>query len=654
MAGRTFAVGDIHGELEHLFALLSCFPKLDRDDTLVFLGDYVDRGAKSAHVIDYIRRRLPTQTAARVIALRGNHEDAWLKVVAEGWPGFVLPPDNGCLATMLSYTGGQPPPAGEMLSRDDTKMLMTGAFFPTEVVEWMHALPYWYEDDHAIYVHAGLPKFHDRWPHPSELDDKTPLLWIRTMEFFQSYRGKRVIFGHTTTAFLPQELSSFTPDDPNDLFAGENVIGIDTGCGNGGFLTAIELPAMHVYESRNVQQQQLAVSPDSDQTGQQQSHSPKQLWSALAGRHVRVVQRLADDVVAADGRLRCRVGAVDLRHRVGELGAALGERDAGRCPGRAAPAAARAARRRGAAAARGRATSPLRARGAETGGDELIAVRDTGGIVGSGLAGPETALERRDVAPERSARSDGRCGGDQVRAARIEGGAAGRCGRRSPASARAHRSRRSAQVQPLELPAPFVAGAVGGRVLRDAVADLEATVLGPDVVAVGRAVEARVGLRHGEAARLERRTAGLRGEARSRVRVGCVARVDHEHRPEESRSEERTERGAVHGQREGNLVAKPARVERQDTTPSPVRSFLAFRSTTHPTAHDPLGPPVDQDGHAGHREQHEVRDPKGGKPERRRTEPEETRDHRREQEPNGCEQHRPHLRPGGEHRVCHW
>ena len=64
------------------------------------------------------------------------------------------------------------------------------------------------------------------------------------------YRGKRVVFGHTTTECLPQELSQYTPDDPTDLWAGENVIGIDTGCGSGGFLTAIELPALNVYESR--------------------------------------------------------------------------------------------------------------------------------------------------------------------------------------------------------------------------------------------------------------------------------------------------------------------------------------------------------------------------------------------------------------------
>ena len=36
----------------------------------------------------------------------------------------------------------------------------------------------------------------------------------------------------------------------SDLFAGENVFGVDTGCGNGGFLTGLELPAQRVYESR--------------------------------------------------------------------------------------------------------------------------------------------------------------------------------------------------------------------------------------------------------------------------------------------------------------------------------------------------------------------------------------------------------------------
>jgi hypothetical protein len=251
MAGRTFAIGDIHGELDHVFRLFSTFPELDAEDTIVFLGDYVDRGPRSKDVIDYIRN-LHTHCKAKIVALRGNHEDAWLKVISNGWPGFVLPPGNGCLATMRSYTGGPFPAEGETANRQEMPIMMAGSFFPMDVVDWLHDLPHFYEDEHAIYVHAGLPKNPDgTWPHPADLPDKTPILWIRTMDFFESYRGKRVVFGHTTTDCLPQELSSYTPDDPTDLWAGENVIGIDTGCGSGGFLTAVELPTGNVYESRH-------------------------------------------------------------------------------------------------------------------------------------------------------------------------------------------------------------------------------------------------------------------------------------------------------------------------------------------------------------------------------------------------------------------
>jgi serine/threonine protein phosphatase 1 len=250
MGGRTFAIGDIHGDAQQLFVLLSRLPALTSNDTIVFLGDYVDRGPRSRDVIEFVRN-LPKQTDAKVIALRGNHEDAWLRVVERGWPGFVLPPINGCLAAYRSFVGG-PPVAHEEQEPEEheRETILNGRFWPPDVLEWMRSLPYWYEDEHALYVHAGLPKKEDHWPHPSELEDPTPLLWLRDEEFFFNYRGKYVVFGHTVTSCLPPELSGYTPDDPTDLWAGVNVIGIDTGCGKGGFLTAVELPALHVYESR--------------------------------------------------------------------------------------------------------------------------------------------------------------------------------------------------------------------------------------------------------------------------------------------------------------------------------------------------------------------------------------------------------------------
>jgi serine/threonine protein phosphatase 1 len=251
MATRTFAIGDIHGDRAQLFKLLSCFPPLTQSDTLVFLGDYVDRGPNSAQVVDFLRK-LPFETPARVVALRGNHEDAWLRVIEHGgWDDFTMPPGNGCLAAYRSFTGGRVPDEDETPALHEIKAYRTGAFFPKEVVDWFRGLPHWYEDEHAIYVHAGLPRGPNGFLHPSEVAEPLVLLWCRDEDFFRNYRGKRVVFGHTRCEYLPPELSGYTPDDPTDLWAGESVIGLDTGAGNAGFLTGVELPEMRVYESRD-------------------------------------------------------------------------------------------------------------------------------------------------------------------------------------------------------------------------------------------------------------------------------------------------------------------------------------------------------------------------------------------------------------------
>ncbi|HEY3236436.1 MAG TPA: metallophosphoesterase family protein [Polyangiaceae bacterium] len=250
MAGRTFAIGDIHGDTEHLFKLLSRLPALDAKDTLVFLGDYIDRGPRSAQVIDYLRR-LPSSTRARVITLRGNHEDAWLRVIDHGWDAFVVPVGNGCLSAYRSYVGGPVPGEEEEPQPKEAEAMRRGGFLPADVVAWFRSLPYWFEDDYAIYVHAGLPRGSDgAFQHPRDVAEPLALLWMRDEYFFRNYRGKMVVFGHTRTELLPPELSGYTPSDPTDLWAGENVVGLDTGCGNGGFLTALELPTLKVYESR--------------------------------------------------------------------------------------------------------------------------------------------------------------------------------------------------------------------------------------------------------------------------------------------------------------------------------------------------------------------------------------------------------------------
>jgi serine/threonine protein phosphatase 1 len=250
MAGRTFAIGDIHGDLEKLHALLTRIGPLTRQDKIVFVGDYIDRGPQSRGVIEFIRKELP-RTGAKIVCLRGNHEDAWLRVRQDGWDGFVLPPGNGCLACVRSYNGGRPPELHDQpRSEDEWEQLLSGSFFPDDVIDWMQRLPYYYEDEDAIFVHAGLPRVNGEFLHPEGVDNPAVLLWTRTMDFFKEYRGKTTIVGHTVTSLLPPELSLYSPQNPDNLWAGERVIALDTGCGKGGFLSAIELPELFVWESR--------------------------------------------------------------------------------------------------------------------------------------------------------------------------------------------------------------------------------------------------------------------------------------------------------------------------------------------------------------------------------------------------------------------
>ena len=132
------------------------------------------------------------------------------------------------------------------------RLLNPRSWFPQDLHDWLQRLPTWYEDTHAIYVHAGLEGEGSTWLHPS-LAHSRNLMWCREPDFFRHYQGKRVIFGHTQTSELPIDHLSFFAkifDDRTDVWLRGSLIGLDTGCGKGGFLSAIELPTGTVYESR--------------------------------------------------------------------------------------------------------------------------------------------------------------------------------------------------------------------------------------------------------------------------------------------------------------------------------------------------------------------------------------------------------------------
>ena len=247
MDARTVAIGDIHGDLAQLRTLWERLPELTTSDTVVFLGDYVDRGPESSGVIGFIRS-LPARTPARVVALMGNHEQILLDAYEGRNSEPLWPPSNGVMATYLSSTGE----AFAGSEQQFEQMLKVKEWLPEEVYDWMKRLPLWYEDERAIYVHAGLEGEDTVWFHPTKSQQES-LLWMREDDFWKGYRGKRLVFGHTVTSYLPLDHLNWLDkvfDDKCDVWFRGDLIGIDTGCGKGGFLSAVELPSLDVYESR--------------------------------------------------------------------------------------------------------------------------------------------------------------------------------------------------------------------------------------------------------------------------------------------------------------------------------------------------------------------------------------------------------------------
>ena len=71
---RVFVVGDIHGHLATLRALIHRL-NLRKQDRLICLGDMIDRGPDSAGVINLIRRD------ERIVCIKGNHEHMALQSI---------------------------------------------------------------------------------------------------------------------------------------------------------------------------------------------------------------------------------------------------------------------------------------------------------------------------------------------------------------------------------------------------------------------------------------------------------------------------------------------------------------------------------------------------------------------------------------------
>jgi serine/threonine protein phosphatase 1 len=208
---KYFAIGDIHGCLDKLTALMRLIGAGD-DDTVVFMGDYIDRGPDSKGVVDYLLRL--RKKRKRLVCLKGNHEWMFLNYLERREEEIFL--GNGGRSTLASY--GIPSDAA------DRK-----AMVPPAHMEFFRTLLPFYETEQYLFVHAGV-----RPGIAMEIQDPYDMMWIRH-EFFQSDHGleKTVIFGHTPF---------------REPFLGEKMIGIDTAAFNDGPLTCLELPAMKFHQ----------------------------------------------------------------------------------------------------------------------------------------------------------------------------------------------------------------------------------------------------------------------------------------------------------------------------------------------------------------------------------------------------------------------
>jgi serine/threonine protein phosphatase 1 len=210
LSERLIAIGDIHGCHKALRGLLAAVAP-QPDDTVVLLGDYVDRGPDSRRVIDLLVE-LKSQT--NVVALQGNHEEMMLNVLG-GKLDHAIWLRHGGLTTLDSYNFN-----GDL------------DFLPQEHVEFLDSLVDYYEHDEYFFTHASYDPF-----LPLSDQPVSELRWhsLRDGVPGPHVSGHTAIVGHTANT------------DGNCVDFG-HLICIDTHCYGGGFLTALDVKRRAVWQ----------------------------------------------------------------------------------------------------------------------------------------------------------------------------------------------------------------------------------------------------------------------------------------------------------------------------------------------------------------------------------------------------------------------
>lgn len=193
---KYIAIGDVHGCARSLEALLRKFDDIDdyEDRTIVFVGDYIDRGPDSRGVVDII---LEYRKYRDVITLRGNHEQMLLDAYHR--QDYSLWMINGGQTTLDSYDS----------SPGDINI-------PQEHVDFYKETKLYYDTPEYFFVHAGAPPEQPIEKSLQQKDISRYFLWERAhLNAFETAWEKTVVFGHTPR--------------PHPLVK-DKMVGIDTGC----------------------------------------------------------------------------------------------------------------------------------------------------------------------------------------------------------------------------------------------------------------------------------------------------------------------------------------------------------------------------------------------------------------------------------------
>ena len=218
---RLYAVGDIHGRLDLLDRLLDKIGEdaaaANKRNSIIFLGDYIDRGPDSKGVIDrLIALDLPGWEKH---FLRGNHDQTVLDFLEQpefysAWRGF------GAADTLLSY-GVHPPRFDKEEAFAEARRDFANKL-PAAHRNFLDGLKYLHIAGDYVFVHAGI--------RPGiALSRQVPddLLWIRDDFLLSELRHEKiVVHGHTPS------------DQPVRRI---NRIGVDTGAYATGCLSAAVL-----------------------------------------------------------------------------------------------------------------------------------------------------------------------------------------------------------------------------------------------------------------------------------------------------------------------------------------------------------------------------------------------------------------------------